>query len=1460
MVLLITIFSCFCKLSLTYCAGRTVPPLEELKQLIGRHGGKVMHYYSKSKCTHMVADNLPDTKVKQLMKEKLCVPVVRVKWILDSVAAGKKLPERPYLFDAFQQRWGGDVAGMLRAKPTETMSTVDTSGVHASNTAPQALSTPGQGSVVGEPQGGYSRHKGPLAQFVDVVPTRNSENTEGFMQKFYSASRLHFIGAFRSKVSAIVQQGMQEGGGQHGVHAASGAHAAADLHATLAAGAHGLALAQQHASKPFGGGRGVANLHQALNSSAATGHEHPLAGDIVSSDDEYMHEGAYGVDAAAAAPPGAVALRAASATVARTIVHIDMDCFFASVMLLQWPQYVHAPVAVAHTVHSGALGDNGRGVPQPAAKKGVGGEISSANYVARKFGVKGGMWMASAVKLCPDLMVLPYDFEAIDRASRAVFSTLVRFAKGDCRILDVKGQLVRQHTVHGQVNAVQAMSCDEAYLDISGTPDAEAFVGVLREAIFACTGCTASAGIARNKLLARLSTREAKPNGQMMLPASDVAVERFLAPMSVAVMPGIGWATQRKLQEERGITTVLQLQGSPLISLQEWFGPIAGEVLYKAARGDDGDIEVQQETTRKSVSAEVNWGIRFSTQDKLRAFVQELCMECARRLQAALVLATHTPHIFAQPNHMSGARKLRVAAFVGRGITLKAMRRRADAPEAVKHLGHGLCDSLSRMVTPPFPVLVRERVLFPGADEADDGGVLAAGEAITKHVLRLMDGLDVPIGDYRGLGVSLSRLEQQQARVRIPAELHTAPAVSSLDINAAATAQAASPLHAADDAAPGHGTPIQPELQQADLAPNLSQADPQVWAALPRHIAAEYMQDTVGRRGRKRGRMHSFLQPNMKQSGGEHISTPMQQAYTCIEDSQVLELSSSPSGAGTEAAEVGARAATPSDGYSQQADAVVPGGCSSAEEGDGQDLSQDSEATIIEPSGNGGDDLPQGLIQGGDTDAGSDSDTDARMVAQVQLLKPPPLRRGAPPAALDARGARRRAFWAARQASPPSGTPRPTDLTALSLSPVTDVDSSMEMPPPTKSARGSTVPEGFSAGLWGALGAQVQAEVRSALEATAASQSSIMLLDESQDLHTAGVNRVQGGGTAGVVGGRQTDIAIWKSAYGLTGVRSGNTVEQALSESQVEGLDAAGVDRRVLGELPLHLRAQVLEEGKAAARRRRLQIEREARSQAWGQARVAHVPSAEQRDEMQARQLAAAALPQSLSMHTALAAQERILRGIQRQREAAAAQAAADAEAAAAVQLLEDTPDALREWHLAAYTGRALKAKQRIAAKAKAASREDTGALPVLPVEQRAELWRLARAAPLPLSHPVWVIRLAIAPLLQGYTGIAEHLLGLGQCLPAEPDAFSLAALQGVAIGQAAQVLACLAQLRGLLCDEGAALAQVQQTSELVQRAVRTMARLGRNGAPVLLRELGLQGGAAAEQLRDTSFDTIVSL
>ena len=156
-------------------------------------------------------------------------------------------------------------------------------------------------------------------------------------------------------------------------------------------------------------------------------------------------------------------------------------------------------------------------------------------------------------------------------------------------------------------------------------------------------------------------------------------------------------------------------------------------------------------------------------------------------------------------------------------------------------------------------------------------------------------------------------------------------------------------------------------------------------------------------------------------------------------------------------------------------------------------------------------------------------------------------------------------------------------------------------------------------------------------------------------------------------------------------------------------------------------------------------------------------------------------------------------------------------------------------------------AKHRVDAQEGALGRRGVrGGLPRLSPEEQAQVWAKAQNNPLPLSHPVWVLRLALAPLLQGGEGgVKKHLLALGQCLPAQLDAFTLAALQGVASGRAGTVLECCQQLQGMLWELPAVQAQLQQTQGLVRRGVQQLAALGRRGAQEVLDELGLQPTAA---------------
>jgi len=126
-----------------------------------------------------------------------------------------------------------------------------------------------------------------------------------------------------------------------------------------------------------------------------------------------------------------------------------MDCFFASVALLKKPEFSARPVAVSHVMDG-----SDHSMTQAS------GEISSCNYVARSFGIRGGMWLREARVRCPGLVVLPYDFDLIARVAARVVALFCRAAR-----------------------VVEAVSVDEAYLDLGSDPDPVGTITRLREAI-----------------------------------------------------------------------------------------------------------------------------------------------------------------------------------------------------------------------------------------------------------------------------------------------------------------------------------------------------------------------------------------------------------------------------------------------------------------------------------------------------------------------------------------------------------------------------------------------------------------------------------------------------------------------------------------------------------------------------------------------------------------------------------------------------------------------------------------------------------------------------------------------------------------------------------------------------------------------------------------------------------------
>lgn len=265
--------------------------------------------------------------------------------------------------------------------------------------------------------------------------------------------------------------------------------------------------------------------------------------------------------------------------------------------------------------------------------------------------------------------------------------------------------------LHKYCNRVQAVSCDEAFLDVTDLEgeDPKLLASAIRKEIFEATGCTASAGIAVNMLMAHLATRTAKPNGQCYI--SPERVDEYLDQLPLKALPGIGHVLEEKLKN-RNVRTCGQLRMISKGSLQKDFGFKTGEMLWNYSRGVDNRL-VGTIQESKSVGAEVNWGIRFRDLQDTQHFLLDLCKEVSLRLQGCGVQ--------------------------GRTFTLKIKKRRKDAGEPAKYMGCGDCENLSHSTTVPLAT--------------DDVEVL---QRITKQ---LFGFFHVDVKDIRGVGLQVSRLE-----------------------------------------------------------------------------------------------------------------------------------------------------------------------------------------------------------------------------------------------------------------------------------------------------------------------------------------------------------------------------------------------------------------------------------------------------------------------------------------------------------------------------------------------------------------------------------------------------------------------------------------------------------------------------------------------------------------------------
>ncbi|MFC9296723.1 DNA polymerase IV [Streptomyces sp. NPDC057011] len=279
---------------------------------------------------------------------------------------------------------------------------------------------------------------------------------------------------------------------------------------------------------------------------------------------------------------------------APTILHLDMDAFYASVEQASKPSLRGKAVIV------GGLGP--RGV------------VATASYEARRFGVHSAMPMAQARRLCPNGAYLIPRFSLYREVSDVVMALLRELSP-----------------------LVEPLSLDEAFVDLEAggtafdSATARATGERLRADIRAATGLSGSVGLAGSKMLAKVASEEAKPAGLLLI---EPGTEReLLAPMSVRTLPGVGPATGEHLRRA-GITTVGELAEAGEDELVRMLGRSHGVGLYRMALGLD-DRPVVAERDAKSVSVEDTFDVDLHDRVRIRGEVQRLADRCVQRLRGS---------------------------------------------------------------------------------------------------------------------------------------------------------------------------------------------------------------------------------------------------------------------------------------------------------------------------------------------------------------------------------------------------------------------------------------------------------------------------------------------------------------------------------------------------------------------------------------------------------------------------------------------------------------------------------------------------------------------------------------------------------------------------------------------------------------------------------------------------------
>lgn len=263
-----------------------------------------------------------------------------------------------------------------------------------------------------------------------------------------------------------------------------------------------------------------------------------------------------------------------------------MDCFFAQVEMRDNPKLCHKPLAIG-------------GLP------GTRSVLCTSNYPARKFGVKSAMPTDFAIKLCPQLIIIPPNFKKYTEASDIIMSVFKKYSP-----------------------LVEPLSLDEAFLDVSHSQNASSLALEIKNDIFKSSGLTASVGVAPNKFLAKVASDWKKPNGLFVITPNQV--EQFVSLLPIKLIPGVG-KKGCEILESLGVKTCRDLRKIPLLNLLPFFGKFSYD-LQAYAEGKD-DREVISEWERKSLSVETTFLKDIMEEKLLQLELADLYQEMILRLK-----------------------------------------------------------------------------------------------------------------------------------------------------------------------------------------------------------------------------------------------------------------------------------------------------------------------------------------------------------------------------------------------------------------------------------------------------------------------------------------------------------------------------------------------------------------------------------------------------------------------------------------------------------------------------------------------------------------------------------------------------------------------------------------------------------------------------------------------------------